>query len=136
DLLAEAGTNAGGLSRGADRTLAGQAKSCIYTLGMAVTGAPELLIVMGGHATSEQIDDVVARLEEAGCAALVTPGREATVIGAIGERELLAALPLEGYAGVEQVLPTLNPNKPVPRAPPPAPTVIAARGRRMGDGYF
>ena len=70
---------------------------------MAVTGAPELLIVMSGHATPEQVDEVVARLEEAGCAALVTPGREATVIGAIGERELLAALPLEGYAGVEQV---------------------------------
>ena len=63
------------------------------------------------------MDDVVARLEEAGCAALVTPGREATVIGAIGERELLAALPLEGYAGVEQVLPILKPYKLVsPRA--------------------
>ena len=66
---------------------------------MSVTGAPELLIVMGAAATPEEVDHVVARLEEAGCAALVTPGREATVIGAIGERELLAALPLEGYAG-------------------------------------
>ena len=44
---------------------------------MAITGAPELLIVMGAAATSEQVDDVVARLQEAGCAALVTPGREA-----------------------------------------------------------
>jgi 3-deoxy-7-phosphoheptulonate synthase len=103
---------------------------------MAVTGAPELLIVMGGHATPEQIDDVVARLEEAGCAALVTPGREATVIGAIGERELLAALPLEGYAGVEQVLPILKPYKLVSRELSPDPTVIDVRGRRIGDGYF
>ena len=46
-----------------------------------MTGAPELLIVMGATATPEQVDEVVARLEEAGCAALVTPGREATVIG-------------------------------------------------------
>src|SRR3954465_4222376 len=53
---------------------------------MAVTGAPELLIVMGAAATPDQVDDVVARLEEAGCGAVVTPGREATVIGAIGER--------------------------------------------------
>jgi len=29
---------------------------------MAVTGAPELLIVMGAAATVEQIDDVVSRL--------------------------------------------------------------------------
>jgi 3-deoxy-7-phosphoheptulonate synthase len=103
---------------------------------MAITGAPELLIVMGATATPEQVEDVVARLEEAGCAALVTPGREATVIGAIGERELLAALPLEGYAGVEQVLPILKPYKLVSRELSPDPTVIEARGRRIGDGYF
>jgi 3-deoxy-7-phosphoheptulonate synthase len=103
---------------------------------MAVTGAPELLIVMGATATSEQVDHVVARLEEAGCAALVTPGREATVIGAIGEREMLATLPLEGYAGVEQVLPILKPYKLVSRELSPDPTVIEVRGRRIGDGYF
>jgi 3-deoxy-7-phosphoheptulonate synthase len=103
---------------------------------MAITGAPELLIVMGAAATADQVEDVVARLEEAGCAALVTPGREATVIGAIGERELLAALPLEGYAGVEQVLPILKPYKLVSRELSPDPTVIDVRGRRIGDGYF
>src|SRR2546430_16093726 len=91
---------------------------------------------MGAHATPDQVDEVVARLQEAGCAALVTPGREATVIGAIGERELLAALPLEGYAGVEQVLPILQPYKLVSRELSPDPTVIESRGRRIGDGYF
>jgi 3-deoxy-7-phosphoheptulonate synthase len=103
---------------------------------MSVTGAPELLIVMGAAATPEEIDHVVARLEEAGCAALVTPGREATVIGAIGERELLAALPLEGYAGVEQVLPILKPYKLVSREVSPDPTVIEVDGRRIGDTFF
>jgi 3-deoxy-7-phosphoheptulonate synthase len=103
---------------------------------MAVTGAPELLIVMGASATQDQVDEVVARLDEAGCSALVTPGREATVIGAIGERELLATLPLEGFAGVEQVLPILKPYKLVSRELSPDPTVIEVRGRRIGDGYF
>src|SRR6266545_2317619 len=103
---------------------------------MAVTGAPELLIVMGATATPEEVEHVVARLEEAGCFALVTPGREATVIGAIGERELLAALPLEGYAGVDQVLPILKPYKLVSRELSPDPTMIEVRGRRIGDGYF
>src|SRR3954453_23069763 len=103
---------------------------------MAVTGAPELLIVMGASATQEQVDEVIARLDEAGCSAFVTPGREATVIGAIGERELLAALPLEDYAGVEQVLPILKPSKLVSRELSPDPTVIESRGRRIGDGYF
>jgi 3-deoxy-7-phosphoheptulonate synthase len=103
---------------------------------MAITGAPELLIVMGATATPEQVDDIVSRLEEAGCGAVVTPGREATVIGAIGDRELLAVLPLEGYAGVEQVLPILKPYKLVSRELSPDPTVISVRGRRIGDGYF
>src|SRR5213594_2241678 len=103
---------------------------------MSITGAPELLIVMGASATADQVDEVVARLEEAGCSAFVTPGREATVIGAIGERELLATLPLEGFAGVEQVLPILKPYKLVSRELSPDPTVIEVLGRRIGDGYF
>jgi 3-deoxy-7-phosphoheptulonate synthase len=103
---------------------------------MASNGSPELLIVMGAHATPEQIDDVVARLAEAGAHAHVTAGKEATVIGAIGERELLATLPLEGFPGVDQVLPILKPYKLVSREIAPDPTVIDVRGRRVGDGYF
>src|SRR5439155_4693534 len=76
---------------------------------MATVHAPELLIVMSGAATPEEVEHVVARLEEAGAQANVTPGRQATVIGAIGERELIASLPLEGYPGVESVLPILKP---------------------------
>ncbi|HEY7197625.1 MAG TPA: 3-deoxy-7-phosphoheptulonate synthase [Gaiellaceae bacterium] len=103
---------------------------------MAVTGSPELLIVMGASATAEQVDEVVARLAEAGAHAHVTPGKDATVIGAIGERDLLASLPLEGFPGVEQVLPILKPYKLVSREISPEPTVVAARGRRIGNGYF
>src|ERR671925_1375666 len=103
---------------------------------MAVTGSPELLIVMSVHATPEEVEHVVERLADAGADAHVTPGREATVIGAIGEREALAALPLEGFAGVEQVLPILKPYKLVARELAPDPTVIDVRGRRVGDGYF
>jgi 3-deoxy-7-phosphoheptulonate synthase len=79
---------------------------------------------------------VLARLEEAGAQARVQRGREATVIGAIGDRELLASLPLEGYPGVEQVLPILKPYKLVARELSPDPTVIDVDGRRIGDGWF
>src|SRR5216117_4448307 len=103
---------------------------------MAVTGSPELLIVRSAHATPEEIDHVVARLAEAGADAHVTPGREATVIGAIGEREALAALPLEGYPGVEQVLPILKPYKLVAREVAPDPTMIEVDGRKIGQEFF
>ncbi len=91
---------------------------------------------MGAQASAEQVDEVVARLEEAGASAHVSHGRDATVIGAIGERELLATLPLEGFPGVEQVLPILKPYKLVSRELRRDPTVIEARGRRIGDHYF
>src|SRR5213082_3403343 len=103
---------------------------------MATLHAPELLIVMSGTATPDEVEHVVARLEEAGAQAHVTPGRQATVIGAIGERELIASLPLEGYPGVESVLPILKPYKLVSREISPDPTVIEVRGRRIGGGYF
>src|ERR687884_128753 len=102
----------------------------------ATTHSPELLIVMSGAATADQTEHVVARLHEAGVDARVSRGREATVIGAIGERELLATLPLEGYPGVEQVLPILKPYKLVSREVSPDPTVIEVDGRRIGDSWF
>ena len=103
---------------------------------MATNGAPELLIVMGAQATPAQVEEVVTRLAEAGAHAHVTSGKEATVIGAIGERELLATLPLEGFPGVDQVLPILKPYKLVSRELAPEPTTISVRGRRIGQDAF
>src|SRR3954468_24095172 len=99
---------------------------------MATNGSPELLIVMGPKATPDQTDHVVARLEEAGVDARVSRGREATVIGAIGDRELLATLPVEGYPGVEQVVPIVKPYRLVAREPAAHPTASVGDGRRSG----
>src|SRR5262245_58380672 len=103
---------------------------------MATNGSPELLIVMGPEATPDQTDHVVARLEEAGVDARVSRGREATVIGAIGDREILAGLPIEGYPGVERVVPIVKPYRLVARELAPDPTVIDVDGHKVGDGYF
>jgi 3-deoxy-7-phosphoheptulonate synthase len=100
------------------------------------TGAPELLIVMGASATPDQVEHVLVALGEHGIEARVQRGREATVIGAIGDREQLATLPLEGYPGVEQVLPILKPYKLVAREISPDPTVIDVEGRKLGDHWF
>src|SRR3954469_1545661 len=107
-----------------------------YPRSVATIHAPELLIVMSGTATPEEVEHVVARLEEAGAQAHVTPGRQATVIGVIGDRGLVALRPLEGPRAVGSVLPILKPYKLVSREISPDPTVIEVRGRRIGDGYF
>src|SRR5438876_11278307 len=99
---------------------------------MAANGSPELLIVMGPGASPDQTEHVLARLQEAGVQARVQRGREATVIGAIGERELLATLPLEGIPGVERVRPIPKPYKLVAREVSPDPTVTGVAGHRLG----
>ncbi len=91
---------------------------------------------MAPGASTDEVDHVVARMQEAGVDARVSVGREATVITATGDRELLATLPLEGFPGVEQVLPILKPYKRVAREVSADPTVIDVDGHRIGDTWF
>jgi 3-deoxy-7-phosphoheptulonate synthase len=108
-----------------------------YTWRVAASNAsPELLVVMVNGATSDQTEHVVARLNAEGADARVSRGREATVIGAIGDREVLAGIPLEGFPGVDRVVPILKPYKLVSRELAPDPTVIEVDGRKVGDRWF
>jgi 3-deoxy-7-phosphoheptulonate synthase len=96
----------------------------------------QFMIVMGSEAADDQVEDVLARLADAGGHGRVAPGREATVIGAIGERARLAGLSLDGLAGVERILPVSRPYKLVARDTSAEPTVIQVRGRRVGGDHF
>ena len=58
-----------------------------------------MMIVMKEGATEDQIDHVVERIEAVGCSAHLSQGEVLTVIGAIGDRERVAALELEGTTG-------------------------------------
>jgi 3-deoxy-7-phosphoheptulonate synthase len=69
------------------------------------------MIVMKPGATEEEIDAVVARVEGVGARAHLSRGEEVTVIGAIGDREHVARLELDGSPGVAQVVPILKPYK-------------------------
>jgi 3-deoxy-7-phosphoheptulonate synthase len=70
-----------------------------------------MLIVMKADATEDQVAAVVERLESVGARAHVSDGDELTLIGAIGDRDHVARLGLEGHAGVAQVVPILKPYK-------------------------
>ncbi len=69
------------------------------------------MIVMKSDATEDQVRSVVERIESAGARAHRSSGEEVTVIGAIGDREHIARLELEGSPGVERVVPILKPYK-------------------------
>ena len=70
-----------------------------------------MMIVMKPTATEEEIRAVVERIEGVGARAHPSRGEEVTVIGAIGDREHVARLELEGAPGVERVVPILKPYK-------------------------
>jgi 3-deoxy-7-phosphoheptulonate synthase len=105
---------------------------------MAVTEALELqfVVVMSGEATDDHVEDVLEQLARAGAHGRVAPGRDATVIGAIGDRGLLDSVALEQRAGVARVLPVSKPYKLVSLETSPEPTVIQVRGRRVGGDAF
>src|SRR4051794_24520645 len=70
-----------------------------------------MMIVMKETATEEQVQAVVDRIESVGAHAHPSRGEEVTVIGAIGDREHIARLELEGSPGVDRVVPILKPYK-------------------------
>src|SRR5215218_2788329 len=70
-----------------------------------------MMIVMKEEATEDQIQAVVNRVEAVGCSAHVSQGEVLTVIGAIGDRDRVAALGLEGAPGVDHLVPILKPYK-------------------------
>ena len=96
-----------------------------------------MMIVMKPTATEDQIQAVIARIESCGARAHPSRGEEVTVIGAIGDREHVARLGLEGHAGVEQVVPILKPFKlSSAQLKPGDRTVVEIEGRRIGGEHF
>ena len=61
-----------------------------------------MMIVMKPSATEAEIEAVIDRIQSVGAVAHPSRGEEVTVIGAIGDREHVARLELEGAPGVEQ----------------------------------
>ena len=96
-----------------------------------------MMIVMKEGATEEQISHVVERIEEVGCAAHVSQGDLLTVIGAIGDRERVSSLGLEGAPGVDHLVPILKPYKLAStQFRKGERTVIEIDGRRLGGEHF
>jgi 3-deoxy-7-phosphoheptulonate synthase len=95
-----------------------------------------MMIVMRPTATEEQVEAVIANIESVGARAHLSRGEEVTVVGAIGDREHVARLDLEGAPGVAQVVPILQPYKLSSTQFHPDRTVVEIDGRRIGGDHF
>src|SRR6201995_3282352 len=70
-----------------------------------------MMIVMKESATADQVEAVVRQVEQVGAKAHVSRGELHTVIGAIGDRDHVANLELDGFPGVDHVVPITRPYK-------------------------
>ena len=96
-----------------------------------------MMIVMKEGATEDQIAHVVERIEDVGCSAHVSTGELLTVIGAIGDRDRVASLGLEGAPGVDHLVPILKPYKLASaQFRKGERTVIDVDGRKVGGDHF
>src|SRR4051794_17916824 len=96
-----------------------------------------MMIVMREGATEEQVSAVVERVESAGAQAHVSPGEGVTGIGAIGDREHVGRLGLEGGPGGDQLVPILKPYKLASAQYKRGErTVVDVEGRQIGGDAF
>ena len=95
-----------------------------------------MLIVMRDHASQAEIDRVVEHLHDAGAEAHLSQGEVKTVIGVIGDRELVYQLEMEGFPGVTEVIRVLKPYKLISREFQAEDTVVRVKGAAIGGGAF
>jgi 3-deoxy-7-phosphoheptulonate synthase len=96
-----------------------------------------MMIVMKPNATQDEIDHVIDRIVSVGARAHVSKGDEVTLIGAIGDREHVQRLELEGVPGVAQVVPILKPYKlSSTQMSGGERSVFEIGGRRIGGEHF
>jgi len=70
-----------------------------------------MIIVLRPDATKKQTDHLVAKIKELGLKPWISKGVERTIIGVIGEEDIIRVQPLEVFPGVEKVLAILKPYK-------------------------
>lgn len=94
-----------------------------------------MIIVLKSDSTSEQIDHIVEKLKELGLRSEVSQGVKRTLIGVIGEEDIVRNTPLMAFPGVAEVLPILKPYKLASREFQPEDSVIdVGCGVKVGGG--
>ena len=95
-----------------------------------------MLIVMDKTATPNQIDAVVAAIEQKGYKARPIPGGERVSIGVLHNQGPVDAGLFAGFAGVRDVIPVTRPYKLVSREFKPDDTIIRIGDIEIGNGHL
>jgi len=91
-----------------------------------------LIIVLKPDATDKQIRHIQERIKKLGLKTMVSKGIERTIIGVIGEEDIVRVQPLEAIEGVEKVMPVLKPYKLASREFKKDSSIIDINGVKVG----
>ena len=91
-----------------------------------------MIIVLKPDATDKQIRHIQERIKKLGLKTMVSKGIERTIIGVIGEEDIVRVQPLEAIEGVEKVMPVLKPYKLASREFREESSIIDISGVRVG----
>ena len=91
-----------------------------------------MMIVMKRNATTAQVANVTARIEQMGCQAHLSRVEERTIIGIIGNGRPVDRAKLEQMDGVERAVPILKPFKRASREFHPQDTLVSINGLVIG----
>ncbi len=91
-----------------------------------------MIIVLRPDATKKDIDHLLAKVKKLGLKTMVSRGVERTIVGVIGEEDVLRVQPLEAFPGVEKVMPILKPYKLVSREFKGKSSIVDIDGIKIG----
>jgi len=91
-----------------------------------------MIIVLRRDATEKQLKHIVDKVKKLGLKPMISKGIERTIIGVIGEEDILRVQPLEVFPGVEKVMPVLAPYKLVSREFKTDKTIVSVGGVKIG----
>jgi 3-deoxy-7-phosphoheptulonate synthase len=91
-----------------------------------------MILVLKKDVTEEMVDQIIHRVEKLGLAVHISRGVERTIIGVIGDEDILRAHPMDSFPGVEKILPILKPYKLCSREFRQENTVVNVDGEEVG----
>lgn len=91
-----------------------------------------MIIVLRPEATKKQLDHLVSKIKSLGLKPWISKGVERTIVGVIGEEDIIRVQPLEVFPGVEKVMSILKPYKLASIDFKKEPTVVDVGGIKVG----
>ena len=95
-----------------------------------------MVIIMNADATAKNIKDVIEVIEGAGLQAKVMEGEQQKIVGVIGDKTRLAAVPFDAMDGVDTTVQISRSYKLVSREFHPKSSIIDVDGVKIGGGNF